>query len=157
LLDKLYVIPCCPPFLTHTPFSARLAAAAAVYVDELLPEQLQKVPQGMAVVNQSNIMSTYAGGKQPANAFGFRGTVLFLDLYNRYPDADWYVGVDDDTYMGEWVGHAAVSRAVHRYEWISCVVTCIGPCHGLQLHWLTSAEHSQQCITESVGNKRMHP
>jgi hypothetical protein len=70
----------------------------AVYIDTATPQCQRAGPPGIAFREHDAVLAEYTNSK---GGFPTRAALVILDLYKRYPDADWYVEVDDDTIVGE--------------------------------------------------------
>jgi hypothetical protein len=69
-----------------------------VYIDTATPQCRKAGPPGILFREHDAVLADYAISKA---GFPARAALVILDLYKRYPDADWYAEVDDDTVMGE--------------------------------------------------------
>jgi hypothetical protein len=88
-----------------------------VYLDTVTPRAQQVAPPGVPLISHHQLLATHlyhntnttttSSSSSPGDSLGpfsVRGVLLVLDLAQRYPAADWYAEVDDDTFLGEGLG-----------------------------------------------------
>lgn len=105
-------------FNQTVPFYWRKAMRGALYVDVLSDENIKLVPKGMDIryrggfsVGPEGKLEYQHVPREAQKPFGYYGAVMFLDMLQQNPEADWFLGGDDDTF---WVADNLVHELSKR-------------------------------------------